>query len=660
MARKSNGDDSESKARKRGFGEALKWHLDHGTRPIGDPGIDGERWTIPKFAEAIGKSERSVRGWCGGETPPDDLRPIERELFGTNAFYDDYRNELRRAYNLARSDGRAHALGPQSKIDDPGLYIGRDEQVARLVATLLATGGASCLILGDAGHGKTTLTQKVGVHPDIVARFGDRRWFVELEDADSAGSMLSKIAGAIGFEPTAPLEAIQTRLDEKPGLVVLDNLETPLHADDHATETLLRNLAALQRLTIMASLRSKETVAGVGWTEQVWLAPLTPEVARIIFLSIAPNIREDDPDLPYLLEELDGVPLAIRLVARRASTLRDLRDLRRQWDAKGARLAKEAGGDGSRRRSLVDCVEFSLKSRRLKSNGKLLFALLGQSPAGLSLDDCDILLESDGDEAADQLRQVGLLRDSAGRVGLLTPIRDVARRLHRPADGALARWRRHFLSILGNEGARIGKEGGGAAIARLAPEMSNIAAAILASADQLEDRTEALGKLDLFGRTMRYTGISGGAALDKFLQACADKRDVIGQAKCLTARGGWERMRSINEASRADFNSALSLIGEADEFELRGDCLWGLADIARMQSENEKARGLYEAARELYQRAGGLTGEAQCLWGLADIARMQSENEKARGLYEAARELYQRAGSVAGIAKCNFGISRLR
>ena len=277
----------------------------------------------------------------------------------------NFRSNLRRAHRLAKNGSESIPIGPQSPIHDPGLCCGRDGEIARLVAKLVSVQeGGSILVLGDAGHGKTTLTEKVGVHPDIIQRFGSRRWFVELETANSAEEALAKIAQALGLERTAPLPAVQAHFAaKKPGLVVLDNLETPLHSDESATQRLLCDLTATPGVALMASLRSRESIAGVPWTDQVWLEPLLPDIARIVFLSIAPNISEDDPDLDYFLGETDGVPLAIRSVARRASARRNLAVLRREWQKKGALLAKEPGGEGSRRDFLIASVEFSLGSR---------------------------------------------------------------------------------------------------------------------------------------------------------------------------------------------------------------------------------------------------------------------------------------------------------
>lgn len=273
MARKPTGNEPETNEPKV-WGELLKWHMARGTRPDGTPDVEGVPWTVPEFAAKLGVDERNVRNWRSGR-PTEFLNLIEQVLFGESASYVNFRSNLRRAHRLAKNGSESIPIGPQSPIHDPGLCCGRDGEIARLVAKLVSVQeGGSILVLGDAGHGKTTLTEKVGVHPDIIQRFGSRRWFVELETANSAEEALAKIAQALGLERTAPLPAVQAHFAaKKPGLVVLDNLETPLHSDESATQRLLCDLTATPGVALMASLRSRESIAGVPWTDQVGWSP---------------------------------------------------------------------------------------------------------------------------------------------------------------------------------------------------------------------------------------------------------------------------------------------------------------------------------------------------------------------------------------------------
>jgi hypothetical protein len=102
MIGKGSGNEPETDPVQR-FGASLSWHLDRGTRPEGAPHEEGVPWTAKEFAGAVRADERSVRAWRGGKNLPKDLRAIEKELFGDNQAYRDFRDQLRRLYRQARS-----------------------------------------------------------------------------------------------------------------------------------------------------------------------------------------------------------------------------------------------------------------------------------------------------------------------------------------------------------------------------------------------------------------------------------------------------------------------------------------------------------------------------------------------------------------------------
>ncbi len=555
------------------------------------------------------------------------------------------------------SGGGERAIGPQSFVHDPGRCLGRDEQIAKLVAALLSNKtGASILVLGGAGYGKTTLTEKVGVDRQVEAYFGARRWFVELERANEATTAVAGIANAIGLDPAAQVAAVHSRLAARPGLLILDNLETPFQGDHRSMELALRDLIAIKGLAVMASLQ--RSISAVEWSDQVSVEPLLPDDARKVFLSIARNIRDDDPDLNYFIDELDGIPLVLRLVAQRASLKSNLADLRQEWERMGALLATEPGREATKLNSLEKSIEFSLASPRLHENGKRLFSLLGQLPAGLCLDDRDILLGEAGFEAADQLRVVGLLRDRNGRVGVLSPIRDIARRRHRPNDVTMKEWSAYYLKLVTEEGQKIGTVCGSKAIMRLLPEMANVGAAIAASVDNSEGRQKAVAALESLDPAMRFSGVSCDAAIDALERACVQANDLLGQATCILTRSGAARVQSRIDVARTDLEKALSLVSGQGEDKIEAECLRGLAELARMQDDPE-ASDLFKKSRELFQRGSTEVGEARCLWGLAELERKQGAYEPARVLYREALNISRRTGRLSGEGQCLWGLAQI-
>ncbi len=86
----------------RSFARLLDWHLKTGTRAGATPDKPSRRWTNEAFGRACGTNERTVRLWRDGTHVPNDLRPIERALFGTDAAYEAWRQELSAAYDTAK------------------------------------------------------------------------------------------------------------------------------------------------------------------------------------------------------------------------------------------------------------------------------------------------------------------------------------------------------------------------------------------------------------------------------------------------------------------------------------------------------------------------------------------------------------------------------
>src|SRR5207344_1979411 len=135
-----------------------------------------------------------------------------------------------------------------------------------------------------------------------------------------------------------------------------------------------------------------------------------------------------DPHLPLFRSALEGIPLAIELVARRAFGTTSLAELWNQWTKIGSDLAVHPDFDAGRLTSLPHSIELSLKSSRMTETAHRLFRLLGQLPAGIVAEDRDELLGPEGFRAEEALRRIGLAFLRGHRLDLLSPIRDHAQR----------------------------------------------------------------------------------------------------------------------------------------------------------------------------------------------------------------------------------------
>ena len=535
----------------------------------------------------------------------------------------------------------------------PPRCFGRDDDIRALVTALDGDAPAALLVLGPGGIGKTTLTRQVATDPAVAKRFGPRRWFVELETTKDAATMQSAVVLATGHNAAATTFAQMLKsLAQQPCLVVLDNLETPWEQDQSAVQDALQMLATTPGVSLLASLRGAAAPASPRWTlRPTQLSPLDREEAKRLFLELAPGIAADDPHLVEFLKELGGLPLAVELVALRAAPDNDLRELWEEWQRRRVALITHPDLPLEQRRtSLARSLDLSWRSPRLRDEGRRLFRLLGQLPAGIADADRTALLGDAAAEAARQLRAVGLAFARDDRLDLLPPVREYARSMLPPDAPDFELWVSHYVILAREMGGQIFETAGAAALTRLSSELPNIEGALRAASSQLLG--EAVNALGGVARLWLATGAGSPAIFVELADACRTAGDNRGAGRCWYHLGYVARGRSDHVQARAAYQRALPLCRDAEDTSFEAGCVEGLGDIARARSEHDAARAAYQQALPLYRQVGAVVGEANCIRRLGDIALARSEHDAARAAYQQALPLYRRVGAVLGEANC--------
>ncbi|WP_428485437.1 tetratricopeptide repeat protein [Rhodopila sp.] len=630
------------------FADLLSWHLDFGTRPQGSPDRPGRRWGNKDFAVALsGINERTVRNWRAGRNPPTELGSIERELFGDNDAYDQWCIDLRAAY-----DGRRQPPPTSSIPRPPAYFLGRVKDVAAILDVLLSSSASvAILVQGGPGIGKTSLTQAVGNHPDVIRWFGENnRWFVSLDAVSSAAATQDAITRSSGGDPSQGFGATLVMLRQRPGLLVLDNLETPWDpkTERRATEEILAALADIPALAVLASFRGNDRVGGPAWALVHPVGQLDPPDDVELFCRVAQGRFPNDPHLPCFMTALGGIPLAIELVAARAHSRSSLAALWTQWTRIGTALAVDPDFDAGRLTSLPHSIELSLTSNRLTPVARRLFCLLGQLPAGLAVEDRDELLGDEGFDGEDALLRIGLAVERGDRLDLLPPIRDHAARHHAPLAPDGAAWPIHYLGLARRFGETVATKAGEGAVGRLVAEFANIEAAIRAAL-AVRQRQQVMAALNGFGR-FTYIAARPSAALSDLATACQAEGDVQGEATCILRLGDIALVRSDHDAARAAYEKVLPLYRQVGSVQGEATCILRLGDIARERSDYGAARTAHEQALLLYRQVGDALGEANCILRLCALER--SDYDAAQAACEQALLLYRQVGSVQGEANC--------
>src|SRR6266436_9065535 len=78
---------------------------------------------------------------------------------------------------------------PPSQPIPPDIFFGRDDLVSDYASLLVRNTQTRLAILGSGGMGKTSTALHVLHHPDVVVRYGDRRYFVGCDTVSSAETL---------------------------------------------------------------------------------------------------------------------------------------------------------------------------------------------------------------------------------------------------------------------------------------------------------------------------------------------------------------------------------------------------------------------------------------------------------------------------------------
>ncbi len=293
-------------------------------------------------------------------------------------------------------------------------FIGRLDAVGRVGGLL--DGYRLVTVTGPGGVGKTRLAGEVLRR--VAGRFADGVAVVELAAVSEPARVDAMVATALDVRQAAGVsivDALAERLSRQQLLLVLDNCE---HVLDAAAELCESLLVSADDIRILATSREP---LGLADEARYRLAPLTlpgadaPEGAEAVRLFVE-RARQVDPDfsvegdqsavLARLVQQLDGLPLAIELAAARVEAL-GLAQLAGRLDDRSGLLVSSNRAAAARQRSLEATVEWSY--RLLTEAERQVFRRLAVFPGPFTLDAAEAVAGSEAGQAVLRLVDCSLL-----------------------------------------------------------------------------------------------------------------------------------------------------------------------------------------------------------------------------------------------------------
>ena len=361
-------------------------------------------------------------------------------------------------------------------------------------------------------------------------------------------------------------------------------------------------MAALKGLSIVITIRGVPP-AVFGAVPIDDLRKLDSHAARQAFLAISGEALAADPDLPGLLEALDGHALSLRLVAAQATGVPSLVGLRESWDEAHAEILRRPGQAESRLTSVRASLLLSLKSARMNSTplARRLLSLLAFLPGGLREPDESSLLgdrgavtKARGNEAVSCLHQLRLIeRRPDRRLRMLTPLRECVKLDVPMMEADKGRVVNRYLGLAEKAG-RIGSK-----------DWETVREEVEAEADNLDPVSELAVATNLSHQN-----------LERALRG-------LGSFHIFSGRGAVASLTRVAEHSRSRSSPRLLAL-----------CIRSLGNVARVRSDHGTAMKRYNEALALYRRIGNVDGEANCILSLGYVASARSDHDTAVNRYD--------------------------
>ena len=667
--------------------------------------------TREALADRVGCSVSTIRKLEDEERSPSaQIAELLAEIFKIptterTAFLRFARGDWRSAPSLGDEEASWRASTPEipqhPRSNLPATFtslIGRDKDIAAVQDYLTNPDIRLVTLIGAPGIGKTRLS--IASASKSLADFPDGVFFVALAPLDQPSLIPSE------KNNLSPEERLIEGIANKRMLLVLDNSE---HLIEDVAPLASSLLSACSRLKILTTSREALQILG-EWLYSVPALDMPKEysivdvetvsefpalvlfaerarAARSDFALNAENIRA----VASICSQLDGLPLAIELIAARVKTL-SIEQIAARLDDHFALLTSGSRIGPSRQQTLRATLDWSYEL--LTETERELFRQLSVFVGGFTLDALEsvALLDSNQSilDALSRLVDKSLLlveQQDQPRYRFLEPIRQYARdKLNETRESNLIQDRHlnYYLRVAEEVEPYLFGAGQQDWKNRLELDHDNLRVALAWSleSNQIEAGLKLAGALAWFWHSKGHLS-EGNLWLEKILASGIGNQGKE-RAKALrassilsTGTGDYIRARAFAESSiklyreigdnrsaglvLADLGASLHWDGKEEEaIESLEESLrllratgerWGIAyallwlgDTWFRMGDIERAATSWEESLLLTQELGDDYLMGWSLGGLADVARLRADYKRATGMFKESLSLYLSSG----------------
>jgi predicted ATPase/class 3 adenylate cyclase len=563
-------------------------------------------------------------------------------------------------------------------------FVGRDAEAANLRDLVLKS--RLVTLTGSGGCGKTRLSLQVAA--DVLDRFPDGAWFVELAPIADPQLVVRAIAAVLGLkdEPgTPPMQKLKEYAREKRLLLILDNCEHLLDACARVTDEILRHCPGV------AVLASSREGLGIGG-ELTYRVPslslpsqeqkqspesLAPYGAVQLFIDRAqlhnPAFEvttQNAAAVASVCHRLDGIPLAIELAAARLKSM-SVEEVNQRLDHRFRLLTGGSRTALPRQQTLRSLIDWSYDL--LTGAERALLCRLSVFSGGWMLEAAEAVCAGEPLEDWEILDHLSSLTDKslvtaeecqgATRYRLLETVRQYARDRMMEA-GQAEKWRdahfAYYSSLVIDAEQRFARDTL-ATFGIVVQDYANIRAALswsLEGAENLGAGMRTATKMQWFWYVRGHYS-EARQWYDRFLAADLSAVEPETRARILCSAG-------ILAGEAAYYSTAMRWLEEAlaiaRENALEGAttrALHGIGLVALDRADFGLGQAVFEEGLSIYRRNGTQGQVTTALMNLAEIRLGLGEFRDAEELFKEGLGMFRTLGRPRGVAFALDGLGKI-